>query len=302
MKENDKLVEISFAMIAGEHHQLVIDNFFLLNDNLDNNDPIIQKARMEQAAAVMPFKMMFTLVIVCRKGTIKLQVNLMDYEIKANDAFLITPGSIFDGLEVSADSQIMMMALAPEGEGSPLNIAPAHLRKYFMKPMLFHASPEDIEEVTDIYKLMRRTMQKPYNEYVKEAVMHYLAIMTCNLKMQKDALEQQQDYRQPTRQEQIMIDFMQEVHDHCVAHRDLKFYADRLCLSTAYLAHVISETSGKRASQWIKEAVILEAKAMLKKNCTVQQVSHALNFANQSFFGKYFKKAVGCSPRQYQQK
>lgn len=34
-------------------------------------------------------------------------------------------------------------------------------------------------------------------------------------------------------------------------------------------------------------------------NYTVQQVSDALHFPNSSFFGKYFKAAVGCSPRRY---
>ena len=52
---------------------------------------------------------------------------------------------------------------------------------------------------------------------------------------------------------------------------------------------------------WITDFVILEAKAMLKsRKYTVQQIADALNFANQSFFGKYFKDKVGCSPTQYQ--
>lgn len=33
---------------------------------------------------------------------------------------------------------------------------------------------------------------------------------------------------------------------------------------------------------------------------TVQQIADMLNFANQSFFGKYFKGKVGCSPTEYQ--
>ena len=33
---------------------------------------------------------------------------------------------------------------------------------------------------------------------------------------------------------------------------------------------------------------------------TIQQISDMLNFANQSFFGVYFKKEVGCSPKAYQ--
>ena len=47
--------------------------------------------------------------------------------------------------------------------------------------------------------------------------------------------------------------------------------------------------------------VILEAKALLKsRKYTIQQISNMLNFANQSFFGKYFKDKVGCSPPAYQ--
>ena len=45
---------------------------------------------------------------------------------------------------------------------------------------------------------------------------------------------------------------------------------------------------------------ILLTKALLKsKTYTVQQVSIMLNFANASFFGKYFKSATGVSPRRY---
>jgi AraC-like DNA-binding protein len=47
--------------------------------------------------------------------------------------------------------------------------------------------------------------------------------------------------------------------------------------------------------------VVLESKALLRQNdLTVQQISDLLNFPNPSFFGKYFKGVVGCSPRQYQ--
>ena len=43
-----------------------------------------------------------------------------------------------------------------------------------------------------------------------------------------------------------------------------------------------------------------EQQKMLKSgNYTVQEVSDALHFANQSFFGTYFKKAVGLSPKDF---
>jgi YesN/AraC family two-component response regulator len=35
---------------------------------------------------------------------------------------------------------------------------------------------------------------------------------------------------------------------------------------------------------------------------TVQQISEELNFPNQSFFGKYFKRLTGKSPKEYRRK
>jgi AraC-like DNA-binding protein len=32
---------------------------------------------------------------------------------------------------------------------------------------------------------------------------------------------------------------------------------------------------------------------------TIQQIADELNFPSQSFFGKYFKKSVGVSPKEY---
>ncbi|MEG1685562.1 MAG: helix-turn-helix domain-containing protein, partial [Bacteroides sp.] len=48
------------------------------------------------------------------------------------------------------------------------------------------------------------------------------------------------------------------------------------------------------------EIVITDAKAQLKStNLPVNQISDSLNFANVSFFGKYFKRYVGLSPQKY---
>jgi len=47
----------------------------------------------------------------------------------------------------------------------------------------------------------------------------------------------------------------------------------------------------------------LESKALLKStNKTVEQISDELNFPSQSFFGKYFKRVTGMSPKEYKGK
>ena len=82
--------------------------------------------------------------------------------------------------------------------------------------------------------------------------------------------------------------------------RGLEFYADKLCFTPKYLSKVIKENSGTSANDWIDNHVVLEAKALLKStNMTIQQISDELNFPSQSFFGKYFKRHVGVSPKEY---
>jgi AraC-like DNA-binding protein len=64
---------------------------------------------------------------------------------------------------------------------------------------------------------------------------------------------------------------------------------------------VIKENSNMPAAAWIDNSVVLEARAMLKStNMTIQQISDELNFPSQSFFGKFFKRVTGMSPKAYQ--
>ena len=66
---------------------------------------------------------------------------------------------------------------------------------------------------------------------------------------------------------------------------------------------LIKEVSGKTAARWIDEAVILEAKTMLRySEMSIQEIANALNFSTQSFFGKYFKQHTGVSPSRYKHK
>ena len=94
--------------------------------------------------------------------------------------------------------------------------------------------------------------------------------------------------------------FLKTVATHYKQQRSVTFYADKLYLTPKYLSCVIKEISGKSAGEWIDEQVILAAKALLKSsNMTIQEISVELNFANQSFFGKYFKQHTGISPKAY---
>jgi len=103
-----------------------------------------------------------------------------------------------------------------------------------------------------------------------------------------------------TYHERIFNQFMKDVRTFYAKERKVNFYADRLCFSSKYMATIIKEVSGRNPSDWIRDYVLLNAKAMLNSGeYSVQQVADLLNFPNPSFFGKYFRLYVGCTPKEY---
>lgn len=111
--------------------------------------------------------------------------------------------------------------------------------------------------------------------------------------------EQLQSKKQ-TRKDKIFQNFLVALHRGFHMYRDVGYYAEQLNLTPRYFTTLVREVSGKTPSQWVSLFVITEAKRLLSnpKN-SIKEVAIQLNFSEQSFFGRYFKQHVGCSPSEY---
>lgn len=103
-----------------------------------------------------------------------------------------------------------------------------------------------------------------------------------------------------TRKEDLFERFLRYISESYKENRSVSYYADKMFLTAKHLSTVVKDVSGKTAGEWIDSLVILEAKALLKSSeLSVQEIADELHFANQSFFGKYFKHHTGMSPKEY---
>lgn len=84
----------------------------------------------------------------------------------------------------------------------------------------------------------------------------------------------QAETRKLSNDEMLMQRFLHELHIHYKTERKVLFYADRLHVTPGYLSTLVRGISGRTASEWINNFVLLEAKIMLKSTkMTIQQVS-----------------------------
>ena len=281
---------------------LTLGDSLLMDDNLYANPPEGVPSRETGDIHIgpeEPFKQMFINILACLEGHCTARLNLKDFTLGPGDILIAYPGVIIDKIEVSPDLRIESLAIKDgafftENQDNCIQL----IRKNLLKPVLIHATREEFAYFQELYGMMRTVLSDEKRTYKKDAAGGFLRVMAASLAEWISRAEGSSPSR--SREERLLMDFLQEVQTHCSRERRITFYASRFCISPKYFAKLIFEASGKHPAQWIKDYVILEAKAMLKTgNYTVQQVSDAMNFPNSSFFGKYFKSAVGCSPRKY---
>jgi AraC-like DNA-binding protein len=102
------------------------------------------------------------------------------------------------------------------------------------------------------------------------------------------------------RTDELFNRFLDLLREHCSTERSVEFYAQKMGITPKYLSLILKKKSGRNASKLIDEAVVYEAKRLLKySGLSINEIATKLNFASQSFFGKYFKQRVGVSPSRY---
>lgn len=299
-KQDSFFKELHLLMLPDTGRTLIYANELALLDNIGMNfeaEPV-----SDFVSPSYPFKLAFTLVMFCLRGTVRVRLQLKEYVLSENDVLVVLPGTIGECLEVSAEAEVAVIGLSGHRllKGQQSSLSMAFLRLLTATPLI-HISSAQMEECMMLYQLIRKKMEQSDYKFKLEAISGYLQVFFyngCQWLLEHD--RKQVHKKVESRQEALFEVFLELVQTNYMKHRSMRFYAEKLCLTPKYLSQVIWEVSNRHATEWIRDYVILEAKALLKSGqYTVQQVGDFLNFANASFFGKYFKAAVGCTPRQY---
>ena len=145
---------------------------------------------------------------------------------------------------------------------------------------------------------IRSSGQNPYNPQIVQNALLTLAYECVGILTKSDNVEQPS-----SKKEALFNSFINLISQHHKQKHGVSYYATKLFITPKYLTRVVEEISHKPAKRWIDEYIALEAKMMLRSTQkTVQEISDELNFPDMSFFGKFFKRMVGMSPKAYRDK
>jgi AraC-like DNA-binding protein len=100
---------------------------------------------------------------------------------------------------------------------------------------------------------------------------------------------------------QILVKrFFHLVEENHQKNLSLSDYSGMIGVTPNHLTQTVKLLTGKTSSQIIKAKQLLEIKRLLvHTNLSVSEIANQLNFEDQSYFTKFFKRETGITPIQY---
>ena len=288
--------QVTLAMVHDKANKLIYKDFMMLDDNFDD------KVFKGFSYIGSPVKLMFVSLIICRKGKMRIRVNLKEMTVEPNDVLLVTPGSIVDMVICEGECRMAVIHIDNDKVSHQPNVKILLQLRSIIKNESFvtRFSEAAIVQFVEAYKMVRRVIDDGSLRFKDEAIEGSFQVMAAYW---MNEIAVQSESAKPTvlsRNEQLFQTFIRLVQKNYMVHREVSFYADQICITAKYLGVVVAQVSGRRPLDWIRDYVILDAKAMLlSREYSIQQISQLLNFPNPSFFSKYFREAVGYSPSKY---
>jgi len=256
---------------------------------------------------LMSLRFSGVLIMLVSKGRMNIELNLERYEIKPGSLMVIGPQTILGVNDVDGDDVDVYTLFITERFLHDVNIdlnvlnQSKVLNAHAHGPVMMLTEQERMLLSQYFTLLHLNTTDNTTEMYVKSISRNLVASVVYQI-LQFYSLRQDHDevQRPLSRRVSYVHEFMRLVHKYHTQERSVGFYAGKLFISPKYLSLVIKEATGKSAADWIDDCVILEAKNMLRfSGKNIQQVAYALNFTNQSSFGKYFKHLTGMSPSEF---
>ena len=166
-----------------------------------------------------------------------------------------------------------------------------------------HLSEEERSIVMDCLKIIRMELEHGVDKHSKTLLVNHIELLLnyCMRFYERQFITRCKTNRDVLTRFENLLD---EYFESALAEQDglptVKYFADKLCLSSNYFGDMFKKETGKSPQEYIQEKVIELAKERISGTAdTVSQIAYSLGFQYPQHFCRLFKKRVGYTPSEY---
>lgn len=296
----EKILDLSIPEKPKEHMlqeyseiQLIIQQFDLLS-------------RPQEVEDRYPLRLKDSLIMVVLSGEIYLDMNYQSHTLPQNTVVQLTEDDILLNISHTDDFTGYLVRISSELRAEIKSMTSGvRLQK---ASRLKHAYPiqqlkdKEFRRIVDRIRNMQSYLSDETHLYRSLIIRH--EIMNLYLDLDNSRTKKHGESEVELSHAELLRErFREMLVEKCRHHRDVGFYARELCISPDYLSRIIREYNGGSAMKWIANAVVTEAKYLMRQpGKTINEIALEMYFPDQSTFGKFFKKHAGVSPKEYKRR
>ncbi len=243
--------------------------------------------------------------ILCLRGHAAISIDGRSYNLYPDNVLICHPNIVLGESMSSMDFEFRGVVLSKDYlQRLPLVSTDNmwDVMMFFEKAPVLSLTPDEVKDFCRYYDLIRPRLADTHLRYREELLS---ALLTALLYELSNIISRFADFRpQPySAGSNVFRNFLSLLSSSYPKSRSVAYYADKLCLTPKYLSTVCKEVSGETASELINRYVVKDIDFLLKqRGRSVKEICNELEFPNLSFFGRYVKKHLGLSPKQYREK
>ncbi|WP_410880115.1 helix-turn-helix domain-containing protein [Myroides sp. DW712] len=259
--------------------------------------------RLENSYTTKMSKDDFFQLIFITGGTGVQYIDLQAYEVKAGDVIFLNTW------------QQHRWSYNTSTQGYLLRFTPSFITQFVSNHLFVHDLPffkrfthhHVLSLEGDLNTTLRLTVERMLKEYETEDG-EYLNLLRTYLLEVLLLCKKEIDHTSfvsltEAKSNELIKSFELLIDKHFYEYRFPKEYAKVLLITPNYLNAMCQKIRQKSAGDLIRDRILIECKRLLiHTNLSASEIAYQLNFKDNSYFSKFFKKHIGISPDEFRRR
>lgn len=228
---------------------------------------------------------LFCRIFLVKQGSCRMVINGKD-----GDVLELGEGSM---LMVSVNDVATLLSVSPDIDAECVLVD----EEFVSQTYCFRLSADKYKSVLDIFHFIRDIVR---HQHINKIEMIRSMFNVLKLIIEELPYEQCSVSHDIGHKKGIYEIFLHHLYRNFRKERQIRFYADKLNVSTVYLSRMVKEISGTTVNDHATSLVYKEICNLLTlSDMTIGEIADYLNFSDQSALSNFFKQRSGMTPLAY---
>lgn len=230
---------------------------------------------------------LFTKLLLIRKGTATVVISEQDERkmLNADSLLVMTSRHVINEIEPSPDFEAECVLVDTD---------------MVDENTIYHLTEEKHKSVSDVFNIIHNIVR---HQHINKVEMIQSMFNVLRLILEELPYEERSISHDFKHKKEVYEIFLHHLYRNFRKERQIRFYASKMNVSTAYLSRLVKEISGSTINEHVTSLIYKEACNLLShSDMSIGEIADALSFSDQSALTNFFKMRAGMTPLAYRNK